>query len=93
MTEHTPGSWTAEKCNDAQTWYVHNDTEVLAHVGTGLGMTRAMIAANAHLIAAAPELLEACEAMVAVKSFGDYTTADEMARAAIAKAKFHPSGA
>ena len=62
MTEHTPGTWTAVKCEHSPSWYVCNDTEVLAHVGTGLGMTRAMIAANAHLIAAAPELLEACEA-------------------------------
>lgn len=41
---------------------------------------------NAHLIAAAPELLEACQALLTYHDYEGYVTAVDMARSAIAKA-------
>ncbi len=56
---HTPGPWTALKKN---VWSVQNDelTEI-ATVGTTTSGMDAEKEANARLIAAAPDLLEACK--------------------------------
>lgn len=52
MSEHTPGPWRVEKFNDTKSWsiYANGGTHSLASIRD---------AANARLIAAAPELLQA----------------------------------
>ena len=88
---HTPGPWTAKQgeIGDAF-WYVDSPTAGIVHV------TLDNAAANARLIASAPELLEALERIVGAsrRYFEDqdygrgYTgpTPLEQAKAAIAKA-------
>jgi hypothetical protein len=52
MSEHTPGPWRVEKFNDTKSWsiYANGGTHSLASIRD---------AANARLIAAAPDMLEA----------------------------------
>lgn len=82
MTEHTPGPW---KCDSSR---VHTSIETneglhIAMVSYG-NVTMEKHLANARLIAAAPELLEALEYYI---DNGDDHKAIDKARAAIAKAK------
>jgi len=98
MTEHTPGPWAADaivqehmfgkhKC----IWQVSEDgslahTEPLATVWYYLHPGDS----NACLIAAAPELLEACEAVIRCEKTGGqgpFREVVKLAHAAIAKAK------
>ena len=88
--EHTPGPWHigAPPPNGERT--ISTEKGLMVSVATtGLGVPTL---ANARLIAAAPDLLQALEAFIAVA--GDYPEMEEfaspemrMARAAIAKAK------
>jgi hypothetical protein len=79
---------------------VHGEGCIVAFVGTADEEVRRFSgerqSADARLIAAAPDLLEACETLLEAQrkadageygGFGDYVDAVEMARAAIAKAK------
>jgi hypothetical protein len=82
MSEHTPGSWRVEKAHDL--W---------AEIRSGYGLSNFMIAdcvnpANARLIAAAPDLLEALEFMLSVfnETYPDVAD-DEEDREAWAKAR------
>lgn len=63
---HTPGPWKATPYDDAsQPYEVSSETGYFfATIGGGLSDGEA--AANARLVAAAPDLLAACERMVAV---------------------------
>lgn len=53
--KHTPGPWNAHKYPDVKTWSVASDKSIASKIECE---------ANATLIAAAPELLEALEALV-----------------------------
>ena len=81
---HTPGPWTASE-HGAYADYNGNSTIILGddlRIAVVLGSDNEETNANARLIAAAPDLLEALEALLE----GDFNVA-EKARAAIAKAK------
>ena len=84
MGKHTPGPWHAvQVCNwwCLQTGPGYGDKSLLSSdepivfggecYGDG-GVTEAEAAANAQLCAAAPELLAACKASLAVLSISDY---------------------
>lgn len=82
---HTPKSWHCYK--DGAQWVISNGTHLIAttagspaHLGPGHANRDK---ANAHLIASAPELLEALEELVAEFGVCGLT---EKARSAIAKA-------
>ena len=97
MSIHTPGPWDIEKCPEAQAvtdgrdwpWLVtYNDGEYEGH----LALVQTQNAeANARLIAAAPDLLEALEGIAALLEqlgfVSDASLTVGAARAAIAKAK------
>ena len=88
-SKHTPGPWHVETIETADT------VEAIAVRDGNYGMFLAQIEphaiehadalANARLIAAAPELLAALEALVAVQYSGNPEPAFAQARAAIAK--------
>jgi len=82
--QHTPGPWRASiYC----IWGGINGDTYVAGTQTAIGADAQE--ANARLIAAAPELLEALEAVVACWNHHDVGKAyvEDLARAAIAKAK------
>lgn len=91
-TKHTPGPWIA----DLETWagIVNAPAGTIAGpVGGSKGATLDELHANARLIAAAPELLEALDGLMAKLSakspalqYHDCKEAYEQARTAIAKA-------
>lgn len=56
--QHTPGPWQVE-ARKGETWVCRSDSAVLARLGAAKE-----IRANARLIAAAPELLEAVRALM-----------------------------
>lgn len=84
MSGHTPGPWFARQCGKAWAIDFNEDQEqVVDYVYEE---------ADAHLIAAAPDLLEACEALSSIEhieqaSIGPLREALMKARAAIAKAR------
>ena len=80
---HTPGPWIAEKVGDR--WMVSGEGGYLVCQATILP-NKEMEEANARLIAAAPEMLEACILISRGGGDSDLLTAQEAARAAIAKA-------
>ena len=88
--QHTPGPWLTDRNNvhTGQIAIVHhcigNDwIEIWSDKWAETGMCESEQEANARLIAAAPDLLEALEAMLTV---GQPEGLTEKARAAIAKA-------
>lgn len=90
MSAHTPGPWKAGNVENR----TGGRSAVLIWADGGDDLGEARTFADARLMAAAPELLEALERMVAM--FADHTQYDEegyetaavaVARAAIAKAK------
>ena len=105
MTGHTPGPW-HPRMVDSQEWHIDSHTHAASGPGRWSALaiaygcddepgTGAVVAeANARLIAAAPELLDACitaqAAMVAVElsdsSRAEWEAARHAVRAAIAKA-------
>lgn len=108
MAEHTKGPWIA---HPVQRWVSPAaDPEMpvcaLRYESYGVECDEAEVRANAHLIAAAPDLLEALEGAIgalemdhdAGKDMGDADWEGiayqrlEAARAAIAKARNHPKG-
>ena len=98
-TQHTPGQWEAD-IRLAQSTVIDKNGNIIADIArdsnscTAQTYTDENIAANARLIAAAPELLAACEALVEAIEGHEARTkvyqmhpAIEIARAAIAKAE------
>lgn len=102
--EHTPGPWVCEYPDKIVAMNLvesesNNSSLVIATVRTGLVLAnqneRGCTGANAHLIAAAPDLLEALELAVATidrlgVQHGPFNSAQgtlDVARAAIAKAR------
>ena len=84
MTAHTPGPWGVEKALHEQRW------TVAQLEGAALIVADAYTETDARLIAAAPEMLEALEAMVEHTCHLAGTrpcTHDDKARAAIRAAK------
>jgi len=80
----TPGPWTInEWSGDFQ---IGPGAELVCEVPKGHGSQRLEAEANARLIAAAPDLLEACK-RIAVDGFGVPIGDLEFLRAAIAKAE------
>ncbi len=105
-TRHTPGPWVAthDKNQKIARWWIHGDGFFLASVGNGynsdgVDVTNRGIAAldradkNSALISAAPDLLDACEAIRAAARKHLTDGDDELFRAivladsAIAKAR------
>jgi hypothetical protein len=97
MSKHTPGPWGFDPDNWGQSFKA--GWGILALDEDGCALRPAYIhverngydhheeaEANARLIAAAPELLEALKAKLAARVHNERVKADEMARAAIAKA-------
>ena len=84
VANHTPGPWQAKEfTRHAQTTVISADGIVIAET-TGFGRLADDCIADARLIAAAPELLEALKCVVRV---ADRATDEfDAARAAIAKA-------
>ncbi|MNN44792.1 hypothetical protein D3C81_1590990 [compost metagenome] len=87
MSNHTPGPWTfyADLPSTEPNWHIVTNASrlrVLANVHIEPGNKADL--ANAHLITAAPELLEALEACTA--ALPAYSEEAKAARAAIAKA-------
>lgn len=95
MSTHTPGPWVfyADTPSTEPNWHIvttANRMRVLANVH--IEPDNAMDLANARLIAAAPDLLEACKAALAVATlaYRGVSAAEpliEQLRAAIEKAK------
>lgn len=94
--KHTPGPWKFGFESASSDWAIVTDASggVVANVNAESGpdaisapATRKMPReANARLIAAAPDLLAACQKIVDAVEDGDEMAAIEMARAASAKA-------
>jgi hypothetical protein len=59
-TQHTPAPWEATETMDNAVLVINDRQEVIAEVTTNIFITNE-VTANARLIAAAPELLEALE--------------------------------
>lgn len=103
---HTPGPWYADKISDCATYNIfpYGSTYALLQVGSpeldGTHPYQQATAANARLIASAPDLLQTLEAILKSLEFEqrmygdadprrstiDFPRAISMARAAIAKA-------
>jgi len=92
MSKHTPGPWEIKRHFDSCYRYISAPEHIaLAQVVWCVEEEERspVCEANAHLIAAAPELLEALENLLKVHEGegGTQHHAGDMARAAIAKAK------
>ncbi len=82
---HTPGPWRMD--HDGSNWMVvTDDYPEMVDVWGFNGMPAVEVVANARLIAAAPELLEALECLLEM----GHAKAGDLARAAIAKARGTP---
>jgi len=88
MSKHTPGPWRYEEFGP-NVIIKATKNPMLSVVHSLYQESREQTEANAHLIAAAPELLEALENLLKVHEGegGTQYHAGDMARAAIAKAK------
>ena len=92
MSKHTPGPWEIKYHPDPCYRYISGPEHIaLAQVVWRVEEEDRSpdCEANAHLIAAAPELLEALEMMLEMSEMGGFgkAAAEDVARAAIAKAK------
>jgi hypothetical protein len=87
--KHTPGPWFAKRAGDGGyfEWYVGRDGENSIAEDITDPVTRDPSEANAHLIAAAPELLGALKMMLEGGLEGPTSQAIETALATIAKAE------
>jgi hypothetical protein len=85
VSNHTPGPWTARRMACQTDSHTYNSEVVTSEGGEYVaGLLRK---ADAQLIAAASELLEACEALVEAKTESELNHAAVIASAAIAYAK------
>lgn len=84
--KHTPGPWSVVEMDDT---FIKSSTGYVIRIpNTGCYKSGDEFKANSHLIAAAPDLLEALEELVRqADTFGCEGLFWDMARAAIAKAK------
>lgn len=95
-TKHTPGPWEVENAKAPHThhrWRIGSVSKPIAAVlDTPSGKEEI---ANAHLIAAAPDLLEACKAAYTslIAQLGPHHEITEQVGAAIAKAEGHAEDA
>ena len=92
MSKHTPGPWEIKPHFDPAYRHISGPKhKALAQVVWCVDEEERSpdCEANAHLIAAAPELLEALEMMLEMSEMGGFgkAAAEDVARAAIAKAK------
>lgn len=91
MSNHTPGPWHVWEADDSQWWICETQVARTRHphfAAVSIGAWGPEGKANARLIAAAPELLEALTRMVALFDSGAWSHANiKDARAAIAKAE------
>lgn len=89
---HTPGPWMIFPGGDIGSAAVRRPEMIVIKAGTVKGENIGTAMKNAKLIAAAPELLEACkywleDGRFLVANTKEHTEAVEMLRAAIAKAE------
>lgn len=94
MSKHTPGPWTIGDENNQRCEVILGASDLIADLGredryTGkMVISRQEMLDNAHLIAAAPCLLSACEAIIADSTpWASDTPALMQVRTAIAKAR------
>lgn len=89
MASHTPGPWHVSQDTNVDAGDVHTDGVRVAKCWTSTFAPPPLeAAANARLIAAAPDLLEACKTIVQLgKSRYHDLGIDKMVEAAIAKAE------
>ena len=94
MSKHTLGPWEASEGYPSDTWHVDMPSRgysvVVSRAEEDWDMAVEEVQANAHLIAAAPELLDALETLLLSTERDDMNfrvRAMEAAREAIAKAK------
>lgn len=85
MSTRTPGPWRIERDT-----YVDGAVYLIRAIGKERSIASVGEEANARLIAAAPELLEACQAVSAAMALGTYETAFQLVKAAIKKATEAP---
>jgi hypothetical protein len=99
MTNHTPSPWRLEPAEVGGRVMACDDRATIVHVPPGNPMNPEVYA-DARLISAAPDLLEACRAFLAyhdadgesdVEMMLNYADAVEAAKAAIRKATGEPS--
>ena len=94
MTKHTPGPWKVKDYKNsglAVCQEIDSQEVICWSAGTKMDMSRDRLA-NAHLIAAAPELLESLKDVLPTLTNtvgGTATTQHKMAEKAIAKAEGH----
>mgnify|MGYP007071651766 CR=1 FL=1 len=88
MAEHTPGPWEVAPDDDGPRHVIAVDGVLIATAYT-YQRTKATVSANARLIAAAPSLLEACQAAVESANVNEGTvyTMHDKGRAAYEKLK------
>ncbi len=91
-TKHTPGPWQSDAAGESHEWVVlSSENQSICACMNGVG-GKDRVQANARLIAAAPELLEALEDVLKITMFHSNPESElerrkSKARAAIAKAK------
>ncbi len=91
MSKHTPGPWFCE--NGDNRWTIWDDEGMACICDVHAGIEPDPSEANARLIAAAPDLLAACEALARsfdAVTYAAWTPEMHAAVAAIAKAKGEP---
>jgi hypothetical protein len=84
MSNHTPGPWTARRMACQTDSHTYNSEAVTTG---GECVASLLRKADAQLIAAAPELLAACQAFIDAKTESELNYATVLASAAIAYAK------
>lgn len=86
MSKHTPGPWKVflDGVKTVCGRPGMDRSQLMPVVLLGLGCNKE---ANARLIAAAPDLLAACEAVIEYMKYGQFEKAVEVCKAAIDKAK------
>lgn len=80
---HTQGPWSVKR-NQSHPWIVECETNVPGHKGTVATVGYRL---NAHLIAAAPELLEACKEALRIVNEKQYSGSVDLFKAVISKAE------
>lgn len=88
MSKHTPGPWGFDSFALREEIRAENNPLIATVCSVHCDSPEEM-RANAHLIAAAPEILEALEMMLEMSEMSGFgkAAAEDVARAAIAKAK------